>query len=266
MLATSLTTLVIEAILFAMAAGLVYGLFGGGSGLFLMPGFYLLLRHFSGSQIHPMQIAVATTAATTGALGIFPVYVQSKLKHIDYSIVKKCFMGILCGTVLAVLLLNVLPSALLKRLFGIIVIGVAIWMWGYVPANDHKSWSLAGAHKFVMTCVIGLLWFLLGIAVFTVPYLQKCRIDMRSAVGSATLISTIFSAVAALLLMCTGAIHLGVSHTHIGFVNLPLFAIAIIPSAVAAFVGAKISVKLPQKHLKKVYAVLIGVIGILMLA
>ena len=47
MMLTSLPMLIIEGALFAVAAGLVYGIFGGGSGLFLMPGFYVLLRHFS---------------------------------------------------------------------------------------------------------------------------------------------------------------------------------------------------------------------------
>ena len=266
MITTSMTTLIIEAALFATAAGLVYGIFGGGSGLFLMPGFYLVLRHFPASQGHIMQTAVATTAATSAILGILPVYLQAKLKHIDYKVVKKCFPGILVGTIAAVLLLNVLPSALLKHLFGVVVIAVAIWMWNYNQAADKTCWRLhQGWHKSFMTSVIGLLWFLLGVAVFTVPYLQKCRVEMRTAVGSATLISTLFSAIAAILLMLSGMYHLSATHTHIGFVNLSLLAIAVIPSSIAGFVGAKISTKLPKHHLKKIYALLIAIIGVLML-
>lgn len=116
-----------------------------------------------------------------------------------------------------------------------------------------------------MTTIIGLLWFLLGIAVFTVPYLHKCGVDLRRAIGCATLTSTVFSAIAASLLMVTGLFKVGISGNHIGFVNIPLSIIALIPSALAAHWGSKLSVKLPKFHLKIVYAGLLCVVGVLML-
>ena len=265
MLLTSFPTLLIEGSLFAIAAGLVYGVFGGGSGLFLMPGFYVLLRNFPIAQGQSMQIAIATTAATSAVLGIFAIRVQAKMRHIDFALIKKLLFGVLTGTILAVLLLNILPSGLLKHLFGIVVVLVAIWLWLYNQTNDKRMWKLFGWRNYIMTTVIGLVWFLLGVAVFTVPYLQKCGVPMRRAVGNATVVSTLFSAIAALLLMWTGMMRIGSSSQHIGFLNVPLFLIAIVPSAIAAFVGAKISVKLPQYHLKKIYAALIFVIGLLML-
>ena len=265
MMLTSLPMLIIEGALFAVAAGLVYGIFGGGSGLFLMPGFYVLLRHFPVAHGQAMQIAITTTAATSAVLGIFAIRVQAKMQHIDFKIVKKLIFGLLTGTILAVLLLNVLPSGLLKHLFGVVVLLVAVWLWLYNQAKDKRNWPLVGIRNYIMTTLIGLIWFLLGVAVFTVPYLQKCGVSMRHAVGAATVVSTLFSAIAALLLMWTGMMHIGSSSQHIGFLNLPLFFIAIIPSAIAAFIGAKISVKLPQHHLKKIYAALIFIIGFLML-
>lgn len=258
--------LLFEGGLFAAAAGLVYGVFGGGSGLFLMPGFYLLLRHFPAAHAHSMQVAIATTAAVSALLGIAPSWVQLKEQHVDLQVLRRCSLGILCGTIAAVLLLNVLPSGLLKQMFGVVVLLVAIWLWCYRQERDTTQWGMYGIKHYVATFSIGLLWFLLGIAVFTVPYLQKCGVTIRRSVGTATIISALFSAIAALCLMLTGMWHVGVSSSHLGFINLPLCAIAIVPSSLAAFFGAKVSVKLPQKHLKKVYALLIFVIGLLMLA
>ena len=259
-------SIIVEGCLFAFAAGLVYGIFGGGSGLFLMPGFYFLLRHFPNGSVDTMQVAIATTAATSALLGIMPTLVQLKQKHLDFSVVKKVFFGVLTGTIVAVILLNFIPSAFLKKLFGIAVILVAFWFWFYNQAKDKKSWQLKGFPNYVWTSVIGLLWFLLGIAVFTVPYLHKCGIEMRRSVGSGTFVSTIFSLIAAILLLGSGIPKMGISTHHLGYINLTLLFIALIPSVIAAYVGAKVSVNLPQKYLKKVYACLILVIGIIMLA
>ena len=57
----------------------------------------------------------------------------------------------------------------------------------------------------------GIFWFLLGVAVFLAPYLLKCGVDMRKAVGSASVLASIFSAMAALLFMVIGYFVLGAS-------------------------------------------------------
>jgi uncharacterized membrane protein YfcA len=256
---------ILEGGLFALAAGLVYGIFGGGSGLFLMPGFYFLLQHFPGDNGSEMQFAIATTAATSVVLGLYPCWLQFKKRCVDVDVIKKVFPGILTGTILAITLLNFLGSGFLKHLFGVAVILVAVWFLLYNQAKDKKVWQLVNIKNYCCTGVIGLLWFLLGIAVFTVPYLHKCGIDMRRAVGTGTIVSTIFSLIAALLLMLTGSYKFGFSIHHFGYVNTTLLLIAVIPSIIGGIIGAKISHLLPQQNLKRVYACLILVIGVLML-
>ncbi len=257
--------IVLEGVLFATAAGLVYGIFGGGSGLFLMPGFYFLLRHAPVAQGYEMQIAIATTASTSAVLGLLPTSVQWRKKHIDFDLVKKLFWGILTGTIFAIILLNFLESSWLKHLFGVVVFCVAVWLWFYRQESDEKTWSLSLSLHYLMTFMIGLLWFLFGVAVFVVPFLCKCGVPIRRAVGTATLVSTIFSGLAGIMLMmAAGSLKLGVSWHQIGYLNTTLLCVAVIPSSIAAFIGAKLSAKLPQAKLKKIYAGLIGVIGCLM--
>ena len=257
--------LIIDCIVLSVVAGLVYGIFGGGSGLVMTPGFYYVLHHFSLTQDHIMQIAIATTATVSALLGISATRVQWQNNLIDIAIFKKIFPGLLVGTLLAIILLNIVPSTYLKHLFGLVVIFVAIWMGLYRQDCDTNIWPLDSFFNRIMTAIIGLLWFLLGIAVFTVPYLHKCGVDLRRAIGCATLTSTVFSAIAALLLMITGLFKVGVSSNHIGYVDIPLSLIALIPSVLAAYWGSKVSMKLPKVHLKIVYASLLSIVGTLML-
>ena len=261
-----MTLFIFEASLFAFAAGMVYGIFGGGSGLFLMPGFYFLLRHFPSAGDSEMQVAVATCAATSAILGIMPSWMQWKQANIDFMIVKRVFWGILLGTILAVSVINIIPSHLLKHAFGFVVILVAAWFWFYNQEKDNKQWSFHSWTNHLMTTLIGLLWYLLGIAVFTVPYLHKCGVSMRRSVGTGTFLATLFSAIAAVLFMVSGSFRLGISLHHLGYVNTTLMLFAVLPSMIAAYLGAKISFLLPQRTLKKIFSVLVLVIGIIMLA
>ena len=257
--------LIITCIILGVIAGLVYGVFGGGSGLIMTPGFYYVLHYFSLAQDHIMQIAIATTATVSALLGISATRVQWKNNLIDIAVFKKIFPGLLIGTLLAIMLLSIIPSTYLKHLFGLVVIFVAIWMGFYRQDCDTNIWPLASFFNRIMTTIIGLLWFLLGIAVFIVPYLHKCGVDLRRAIGCATLTSTIFSAIAALLLVITGLFEIGVSSNHIGYLDIPLSLIALMPSALAAHWGSKVSVKLPKFHLKIVYVGLLSIVGTLML-
>lgn len=257
--------LIFECIALAVGAGLIYGIFGGGSGLVLMPGFYYVVRHFDLAVDHRMQIAIATTAAVSAFMGTLSIRVQWQAGNIDAAVIKRVLPGITVGMLAAVWLLNIIPSDILKHVFGFVVILVAAWLWIYNQDKDLKSWSLQGIKNQFYSFLIGLLWFLLGIAVFTVPYLHKCRVNMHHAVGSATLISTVLSVSGGILLMLTGSYVIGVSKTHIGYVNLVLLVSAVIPGILAGYFGSKISTKIEKKRLKKYYAGLIFVVGALMI-
>ena len=259
------TLLILDCTALGIGAGLVYGIFGGGSGLIMMPGFYYLLRYFGLSEGYQMQVAVATTAAVSVLLGISATRVQWRNHLIDFDIFKKIAPGLLIGTLLAIGLLNIICSAYLKRLFGFFVILVAVWLGFYRSEKDEKMWSLSSSYNHILSTIIGLLWFLFGIAVFTVPYLHKCGIDLRRSIGCATLTSTVFSGIAAVLLIFTGLFQVGFSNKHIGFLNLPLSTLTVIPSAIAAHWGSKISIKLSKSHLKITYVILLCAIGFLML-
>ena len=257
--------IIMECIIIAFTAGLIFGIFGGGSGLIMMPGYYYLMRHFSLVATHQMQVAVGTTAITSSILGAFAAYQQYRSGHFDSTLLKRMAPGLLVGTALAVILLNIIPSHTLKKLFGIVVILVSIWLIIYNVDKDTKHWSLTSLWNHIRTTCMGVLWFLLGVAVFNVPYLHKCKVDMRRAVGSATFISATFSFIAGVLLMISGYFTVGFSHSHIGYVNTLLCLVSIIPSSIASIIGAKISVKLSKEKMKIIYSLLIFTVGSLML-
>jgi uncharacterized membrane protein YfcA len=180
-------------------------------------------------------------------------------------IAKKVAPGLTLGVFVAISLLNVIPSHALKYLFGGVVILVAIWLWFYDQASDLKQWKLHGLFNHARTFSMGVMWFLIGIALFNVPYLHKCGVSIRRAIGVATLLGCVFSALAAVLLMITGYFQIGASYLHIGYLNVLIFAVSLLPSVYAGIWGSKLSHKFPPHIMKSIYAVLILVVGVVML-
>ena len=254
-----------ECIVFSLAAGMVFGIFGSGSGLIMTPGFYYILRHFHWASSHQMQMAIATTALSSAVLGLFSARVQIKQHNMSISAVRQMAPGLLIGTIIAISVATLIPSTILKHAFGLVVILVSVWLWRYQPEHDSKSWSLYGAGNLSRSCMIGIIWFLLGVAVFLAPYLLKCKVAMRQAVGSASVLAALFSLIGGIMFMVVGIHILGISWLNLGYVHNLIFCCAIIPGAVGGAIGAHISIRLPQTYLKQTYAGLVCIVGLLML-
>jgi uncharacterized protein len=252
-------------IIASIFAGLIYGVFGGGSGLFLMPAYYFALHSINFNSSITMQMAIATTAISTPFIALPALIYQYKNNMIDVFIVKKTFIGLLLGSSLAVTFLNFIPSTILKLIFGYFVVMVSIWLIFYKQDKDIKSWSLTGLKNLLSTTSIGFLWFSLGVAVFTVPYLLKCKINIHKAIGTATFIGSLFGLIVGLMFIVTGYLSIGMSYNHIGFVNTTFLYITIPPGMLCALIGSKISNRLPKDKLKYIYAALVFIVGLLMI-
>ncbi len=258
--------MIMACILIGIAGGCVSGIFGGGAGLINVPGFYYVLHHFALTPGHTMQTAITTGMLSSIFLGILSSRVQWRHQQIDFKAFKQLLPGMTCGALLAICLLNIIDSRLLKQIFGVIVLAIALWFILYRQDNDKKSWSLSSKINHLWSTLLALFWLMLGVAVFTTPYLYKCGLELRRAIGTATLITALFSAVTGVLLMASGYYLIGASSYHLGYVSLPLFYSTIIPSCIAGHWGARIGIHIPRSVLKNIYAALIFVVGVLMLA
>lgn len=261
----SVGIMVLECVLVAFFAGLVFGLFGSGSGLVMMPGYYYILRHFTLVHSHHMQVAVATTAAVTGVLGFFSSRRQYRSGQVDFSVVRKLIPGLTLGSLAAIAGLYFAPSTILKKAFGVIVVLVAVWLASYRPERDRFGWSLTSLWHFFRSIGIALLWFMLGVAVFLVPYLHKCGLPVRRAVGTASFVATIYSAFMGIAFMIAGYFVLGIGHGQLGYVSIALFLASLIPSSLGGSWGARLSLLIPSQQLKWIYAALVAFVGALML-
>lgn len=254
----------VECVIIGGVAGLVYGVFGSGAGLVMVPGFYFLLRHFSEVEVYQMQAAIGTSAMAATLLGLSAAYMQWRRGHVKAAIIKMMLPGLVVGSLVAIGLLNIISSSGLKHIFSVLIILVAFWFWRYNQESDKTKWSLTSTFHHFLTFLQGLWWFLLGVPVFTVPYLCKCGVDLRRAIGCSTFIGVVLSLIGVVLLIITGMLHFRHVHGQLGFVNIFIVAFTLFPSVIMATVGVKIGGKIPNTYLQKMYAVLVFVVGVIM--
>jgi len=247
--------------------GFLSGLLGIGGGTIAVPAMIFLLPFFDIPKSFAMQTAIATSLATV----IFTTFASAKTHHfgkrVRWSVIKKVALSFILGAMTGSLLAQDIPSGTLQRMFGIfeVILGFYFfWMKEHPPQIQSKF-----PNPFFMNVigyVISALSVLLGIGggFLIVPSLVYCKLSLKEAIGTSTVLSFILASVGSIAFFFPdNPIFI---HPHaLGYLYLP----ALVPMGIASFilaqVGAKLTHKMPTNVLKKVFAVVIMTAGIAML-
>jgi uncharacterized membrane protein YfcA len=247
--------------------GLVSGLLGIGGGTIAVPVMIFFLPLFNIPSSVAMQTAIATSLATV----IFTTFASAKTHHLSqrirWRIIKKVALSFIMGAITGSLLAQDISSIVLQRMFGVfeIILGFYFfWMKEHPSQIQHPL-----PHPFLMNIVgygISTLSVLLGIGggFLTIPALVYCRISLKEAIGTSTVLSFILATVGSLFFLFPDH-QLNIHPYSLGYLYLP----ALLPMGVASFflaqVGVKLIPKIPSVYLKKGFAILIMIGGIGML-
>ncbi|WED22386.1 sulfite exporter TauE/SafE family protein [Vibrio sp. JC009] len=236
--------------------GVLAGLLGIGGGIVVVPALSVMLPAFGIRPDIVMHIALATSLATIILTAGSSAFNHLKLGNVDFAVVKWLLPGIMTGGFAGSYIADFVPEYLLPKIFGVIVTLLGLQMLFAVRFKRVKA-SQGKVSTVIAGSVIGTVSALAGIGGGTiiVPYLSRYGVEMRRAVGSAS----VCGAVVAISGM-TGFILHGVSAEHlppysVGYVYLPaLFAIAC-TSVLTTKIGANLATQLPTPTLKKIFAV-----------
>lgn len=253
-------------LLLGLVGGIMAGLMGIGGGIVIVPALYYLFswQDFSASSI--MQLAVATSLATI----VFTSFASARAHHrrgaVMWPAVAALVPGILAGAVAGGLLAMWLPSEGLRRIFGIFEILVALQIgFGARPAA-HRGLPGRGG-QMLAGGFIGTLSSLLGIGggTLTVPFLLWCNVTIHKAVATAAACGLPIAMAGALTLMIAGWHQPGLPAHSLGYVYWPAALAIIATSFLAAPLGARLAHALPVTMLKRVFAVLLAIVGLRMI-
>jgi hypothetical protein len=247
-------------------AGLLAGLLGVGGGLVIVPvlAWVFVDAGFSTSVI--MHLALGTSLATIVVTSISSAYSHHKYNAVLWPLAVKLAPGIVIGAWLGATVADQLPSTILQKVFGVFEILVAVQMALNVQAAAHRTLpgkimtSVAGTVIGGVSAIVGI-----GGGTLTVPFLHWCNVNMRNAVATSAACGFPI-AVAGVL----GYIVAGWSNTMLpagssGYVYWPAFAAISITSLMFAPLGAKLAHTIPVPLLKRIFSVVLLVLGIKML-
>jgi uncharacterized membrane protein YfcA len=244
-------------------AGTIAGLFGIGGGVVIVP---VLIFSF-GLQGFSTEIAAHLAIGTSLATIVFTSIssIRSHYLHgaVRWDIVRFMAVGIVIGAILGALTASMLSGASLKLIIGVFVILMALKM--LLDLNPKSDRDLPGkAGLGVAGTVIGWASAIFGVGggTLTVPYLSLFNLRMQNAVGTSAACGLPIALAGALANIGTGWNNPELPALSLGFIYLPAFAGIVATSVLFARVGANLAHRLDARFLKKIFAVLLIVVGI----
>ncbi|ABE50504.1 MULTISPECIES: sulfite exporter TauE/SafE family protein [Methylobacillus] len=258
-----------ELILYLIAgagAGILSGLLGVGGGTVIVPILVFIFTSLAFPPQHIMHIALGTSLATIIVTSISSARAHHRKQNVHWSAVRLIAPGIVIGTLLGAVLAGQLDTVILKVIFAVFVLLIATQMvLNFTPAPHRQLPGRAGTLS--MGGIIGVLSSLVGIGggSLSVPFLIYCNFNARYAIGTSAAIGLPIAVAGTLGFIITGLSQGNLPAYSLGYVYLPAFAGIALASMLTAPFGAYLAHKLPVQVLKKLFALLLYIVGIKML-
>lgn len=247
-------------------AGIIAGLLGLGGGIVIVPALLYLFILQGMPDAILMHMAVATSLATIIFTSVASAWAHHRHNAVLWPSVLALTPGIILGSIGGAFLAHHLPSNALRTIFGVFEILVALQIgMGFRPAAHRDlpgrgGMLAAGGGIGAVSTVLGI-----GGGTLTVPYLLWCNVHIRNAVATSSACGLPIAAVGTAALIITGSTYPVLPYGSTGYVYWPAAIIIILGSMATAPLGARMAHALPVALLKRIFAVVLVIIGIRML-
>lgn len=259
-------TVFITYILMGALAGILAGLLGIGGGLVIVPILYFCFTLQNIPHEVMMHLALGTSLASIIFTSISSFLAHHRRGAVRWDIFRRIVLGILVGTFAGSCIASMLPTNFLKGFFGVFLYYVAYQM--LTGKKPKPSRTIPGPVPMLgVGGGIGVFSALVGIGggTLSVPFMTWCNIPIHTAIGTAAAIGLPIA-----LSGTAGFIYNGLGTAllpewSIGFIYLPALAGIVSMSVLTAPLGVRLAHSLPVDRLKKVFAILLFVVGSRML-
>lgn len=250
-------------LLLGAAAGVLAGLFGVGGGIIIVP---VLVFSFTAQGFDPSvltHLAVGTSLATIIFTSINSVLEHQRKGAVLWPVFTWMALGILLGAGLGSLTAAAIQGPLLQKIIGVFAIVIAIQMG--LELKPRASRGVPG--RLGLTTAGGVIgWasaiFGIGGGSLTVPFLTWRSVPMQQAVATSSACGLPIALASALSFMIIGWHNPHLPQWSFGFVYLPAMLGIALTSMFFARFGARLAHKLSPRLLKRLFAVLLLVVGV----
>nr|WP_284730694.1 sulfite exporter TauE/SafE family protein [Shewanella jiangmenensis] len=250
-------------VLLGAFVGFMAGLLGIGGGLMIVPALLYLLPKVGFDADFLPHVAIATSLSAIILTSLSSARAHHGRGNIDWSLLKLLAPAVLVGALASGFIAERIAAAHLKQVFAIFVILMAIHMAYPVKTESNRALP-STLPLFVMVALIALVAGLMGIGggVLLVPLLTFFGIAMRTAVGVSAGTGLLIALSGSLSYVLAGWNASGMPEFTLGYVYLPALFGIVCTSMLTAPLGARAASSWPTALLKKIFALLLTVIGI----
>lgn len=247
-------------------AGVMAGMLGVGGGLIIVPVLAWIFHHQHISDAVIMHLAIGTSLATIVVTSISSVRAHQRRRAVLWPVFWRLTPGIVIGAWVGAAIADMLPSAVLSKVFAIFVLTVAAQMgFGAKPAPHRElpgamGMTAAGGVIGGVSAIVGI-----GGGSLTVPFLTWCNTAIRQAVATSAACGLPIALAGALGFIMTGLNASSLPAWSLGYVYGPALLGIAMTSMLSAPFGARLAHTLPTQILKKVFAIFLAIIGARML-
>jgi uncharacterized protein len=254
-------------ILLGAFAGTLSGLLGVGGGVIVVPGCVFLFEHRGFPSQLIMHLAAGTSLASMVITTSCSLYAHYRHKGMVDAIIYYMIPGLVVGTSAGAVLAHFTHSQILKILFGLLMVTVALrdFLLRHESLNIKVRQSTAVVSS--GATAVGVFSGLLGVGGGTllIPFLEYCGIGIRQAAHIAIACGLVVAITGAMSFILTGFNLPDLPYGSFGYIYLPAFIGVAIGSPLFAFVGTKLHQHFHVSVLRKIFNVFLLIVGIKLL-
>lgn len=245
-------------------AGTAAGLLGIGGGVIIVP---VLSLVFARQGVDPqilIKVAVGTSLASIMVTATSSVLAHHRRGAVRWPLMRAMTPGVVAGSLFGAWLADRIPGLWLTAAFILFLIGVSLQMArGPVVASRPLPgpWGLR-----TVSFVVGAISALMGIGggALNVPFMSWCGVPVKQAIATAAAIGLPLAIAATLGFVLTGLDQPTLPPHSVGYINLPAFAGVVGTSILFAPLGARLAHRLPDRLLKRTFAVFLFILALKM--
>lgn len=250
-----------------LLVGFAAGLLGIGGGVVMVPLLVLVFRAHGMPAEHVLHLALGTALAAMMFTSVSSMRAHHAHGGVDWKIARAMAPGMLAGSFAAALVAGFIPTRPLAVGFTLLVFYAATQiLLDLKPPGSRELPGAAGL--FTVGTVIGAISSLLaaGGAFLTIPFLAWCKVPLRRAIGTAAANGLPIAIAGTAGYLIQGWRVPDLPSPSLGYVYLPALALVVTTSMAAAPLGARAAHRLPIKLLRRLFALLLYVFALRMLA
>jgi len=245
--------------------GVLAGLLGVGGGLVIVPMLMFCFTRLGFGAESMMHLALGTSLASIVFTSVSSFMGHHRRGAVVWGAVLRIVPGILLGTFCGSFLASHMTTGWLKAFFSVFLAYVAAQM--LLDKKPVPSRELPGVLGMsAVGSVIGAISSLVGIGggALSVPFLIWCNLTGHRAIGTSAAIGFPIAIAGSLGYLINGWRAPELPPGAVGYVYLPALACIVSASVLTAPLGVRLAHRLPVSRLKRIFAVLLIVVGVRM--